>query len=384
MFVTKYSPKNLNEIYGQESSLAKLQYNVKNNIPTILHGPTGTGKTSSVYALAKDMDFEVLELNASNFRNKAQISSIIGGAAQQQSLFNKGKIILIDELDGISGQKDRGGLQELNKLLPLVKHPLVLVSNDIWDRKFNTLRKKLDLIEYKALDYNVIFEVLKNVSEKEKIRFNEQDLKTISRSANGDLRAALTDLQTVIEDQNINLELLSERDSTQEITNSLKIIFKTLDPMISLKSTDNLKENLDELFLWIEENLPKEYQGEDLKNAMEYLSKADVFKGRIFRQQYYRFMVYQNTFLTSGISISKKEKNLGFINYTKPSRILKMFIAKMRNAKKLSISKQIAAATHLSTKQVSQNFHIYRKFLQNPEVSEELELSEDEIKFLKT
>ena len=384
MFTQKYFPKNLKEIHGQDIAVERLKFNVSNKTPTILHGTTGTGKTSSVYALANELNYEILEINASDFRNKAQIDSIIGGAAQQQSLLQKGKIILIDELDGISGQKDRGGLQAINKLLPLIKHPIILISNDIWDRKFSTLRKKFELIEFQQLDHTIVLEVLKNIAGKEEIKFNEQDLKFLARSSKGDLRAALTDLQISTENKNLNLDLLSERLQTQEIASALKRIFKTLDPLIALSSLDNVKENLDEAFLWIEENLPKEYSNEDLEKAFNSLSKADIFRGRIRRHQYYRFMVHQIALLTAGIALSKKEKSSGFVNYTKPSRILKMFISKMRNAKKLAISKAIAEATHTSTKQVMNNFNLYRKFLTNPSVFQELELTEDEVNFLKT
>ena len=52
---------------------------------------------------------------------------------------------------------------------------------------------------------------------------------------------------------------------------------------------------------WIEENIPEEYGKEDLEKAFDMLSRADVFRGRIMRRQYYRFMVYQIAFLTASI-----------------------------------------------------------------------------------
>ena len=194
----------------------------------------------------------------------------------------------------------------------------------------------------------------------------------------------MTDLQISLENNGLKVDLLSERNKTTEIFNSLKLIFKTLDPKIALSSLDNLKENLDEVALWLEENLPKEYHGQDLSKALDSLSKADVFKGRIIRQQYYRFMVYQIAFLTAGVALSKKEKNPGFVNYSRPSRILKMYIAKMRNSKKLAISKTLAEKTHTSTKRVMQNFGYYKRFLLNKDIISELELNEDEIKFLRS
>ena len=74
----------------------------------ILHGAPGTGKTSLAYAIAFELDAEILELNASDLRNKQKVAEIIGPASRQKSLFKKNKILLIDEVDGISA-RDRGG-----------------------------------------------------------------------------------------------------------------------------------------------------------------------------------------------------------------------------------------------------------------------------------
>lgn len=383
MFTKKYAPKYLKDIKGQELSIKKLKYNVQNKIPTIIYGETGTGKTSSVYALANELNYEILELNASNFLGKDNIESIIGNAAFQQSLFKKGKIILIDELEGISGKSDRGGLQALIKLLPGIPATIILITNDIWNQKFSILRKKFDLIEFKKPSVEIIFSILEEVVKKENIKYSESDLKFISRASRGDIRAALTDLQISIYNNELDTTLLSERDKTTEIFNALRLIFKTSDPKLALSSLDNLKENLDDVFLWLEENLPREYREESLSRAFYNLSKADVFKGRIIRQQYYRFMVYQIAFLTVGVALSKIEKNTGFVNYSRPSRILKMYISKMRNTHKLALSKTLAEKTHTSTKKIMQNFAIYKSILKNPEVISELKLAEEEIRFLK-
>ena len=55
----------------------------------LIYGPTGVGKTCSVYAIANDNDLEIIEVNASDFRNKDKIDQVIGNALRQGSLFGR-------------------------------------------------------------------------------------------------------------------------------------------------------------------------------------------------------------------------------------------------------------------------------------------------------
>ena len=56
------------------------------------------------------------------------------------SLFNRGKIILIDEVDAISGNEDRGGVQALNKILENTSFPIIMTTNDLNHDKIKELK----------------------------------------------------------------------------------------------------------------------------------------------------------------------------------------------------------------------------------------------------
>src|SRR3989344_6185599 len=133
----------------------------------ILNGAAGSGKTSLAYSLASELKSEILELNASDLRNSEQIKRIIGHASQQASLFGKNKILLVDEIDGIN-KEDYGGIEELLRIEKETKFPIIITSNNIWDRKFFSIRQKSELLELKALDYKTVFNIIKNIAEKEK------------------------------------------------------------------------------------------------------------------------------------------------------------------------------------------------------------------------
>ena len=154
----KYRANCFSDVKGQDLAIEKVKLFLKQfpgKKSLILHGPPGVGKTSLAYAIAYEMDLEVLELNASDFRDKEKIQQILGPAVKQRSLFKQGKIILVDEVDGIS-TRDRGGLPELLGVMEITSFPMIITANDIWQKKFNLLRTKSELVQLKELDYKTI------------------------------------------------------------------------------------------------------------------------------------------------------------------------------------------------------------------------------------
>jgi replication factor C large subunit len=182
---------------------------------------------------------------------------------------------------------------------------------------------------------------------------------------------------------------LVDRDKTESMLSALVKVFKSTDPSIALKAFDNVEEDMDQWFLWIDQNLPNEYtEPEDLANAYEFMSRADVLRGRITRRQHWRFLAYINDLLTAGIAVSKKEKGKKFVQYKPTSRILKLWFAKQKNAKKKAISEKIAERTHCSKKEMIKNIPYIKTIFENNKkmgehIAKELELDLEEIDWLK-
>ena len=219
----KYTAKSAKDIIGQEEIIVKLKNFIVNfrkekKNSALIYGPSGTGKTSSVYAIANDLGCEVIEVNASEFRNAEQINLKVGNAIKQQSLFARGKIILVDEIDGLSGHQDRGGIQAIAKLIEGSTYPIILTATSPFDNKFSTLRSKSSLMEFKQLDYLSIFKILKKICDNEKIKYCEDTLKSFARRAAGDARAAINDLQALAQGK---MELTKE--SIEELSGREKI-----------------------------------------------------------------------------------------------------------------------------------------------------------------
>ncbi|MFC1752637.1 AAA family ATPase [Thermoproteota archaeon] len=75
VWTNTYVPKKLKDVEGQEGPLEQLKkfvdtFKRQRKKAVLVYGDSGCGKTSAVYALANEMNLEVFELNASDFRNK--------------------------------------------------------------------------------------------------------------------------------------------------------------------------------------------------------------------------------------------------------------------------------------------------------------------------
>lgn len=382
----RYRPKNLNELVGQEQAKQKMLFFLRQKAKRValLYGPSGCGKTSLAYTLASDLKLELIELNASNFRSKQKVHEIIGNALKQHSLFTKGKLILVDELEGIDGNKDRGGLQELIRLIKEAAWPMILVANSISGKKLKPLKQLALVVELKEFEDFALSVLLKNICKKEGLSIADDALNAIVAKVHGDARAAINDLQVLASlNEKItkkDVACLQSREKEEAISDALHRIFKTKN---ALNAFDYVNMDVDEVLLWLDENLPYEYHGEELARAYEILSKADVLKGRIRKQQHWRFLSHIMELITEGVASAKKNAREGFSSYKRPSRILKIWMAKQKLGQKHILAEKLSKAMHCSKKKAYKELgYLQPAFQKQPDkFAKELELKPEEIYF---
>lgn len=369
-WTNKYNPEKLSEVVGQNKPISLLLSSLnsfKNKKKAILlHGPPGIGKTSIVKALAKEQNLELVELNASDLRNKKSIQEYFGAASKQASLLGKGKILFADEVDGLSG-KDRGGASALTKIIKESKFPIIVTANDPYSKKLRALKKSCTVIKLNSLRYPSIKKKLREICENEGISFEESTLKKLAVSADGDLRAAINDLQTMCQGkEEITDEDLKNWSRKQEenIFNSLKLIFKSFDSNVALNSTRDLKENIDLVMYWLDENIYKEYKNKkSLRDAYRINADANIFWGRIMRWQHWRFMVYSSILSVVGVQQAKEESSRSFNMYQRPkimSWLFRRSIKRRKIASELSIAKE---KLHASSSNLNKSFWPYYQFI---------------------
>lgn len=379
----KYRANSYLAIIGQEKAIEETKAFLK-EFPKkkglILYGPAGTGKTSLALATAHENNLEILELNSSDLRNRAKLEQILKPASEQMSLFKKGKLIIMDEVDGVTGT-DIGGIPELIRILETSRHPMILTCNDLWQTKLAPLRQTCKLVEMKSLPQQLIQNILQKIAKRENIARDEKFFHQISIKSQGDLRAALNDLQSYSHVESITVNTEEKRDIEDNIFNILRKLFKERQDFLSL--FDNTRLSIDDILLWIEENIPREYKNEALVKAYHSLGKADIFRGRIYKNQSWRFLVYQNIFQSAGVSYAKPSNLPGFTKYESPKRITKIWLHNQKVEKKKAIAKKFARVAHCSTRRAMQDFPVLKLILKKHAIQKQLKLGEEEIEYLE-
>jgi len=365
----KYRPKRLDEIENQEEAKAKLRdyvmnYNKKyKGKVLLLYGPPGSGKTSSVYALANELGWEVLEINASDERNAIYIHRIVGEASKGRPLFAKGRIILVDEVDGLSGKEDRGGVGALVKVARESRWPIICTANDPWDQKLKKLREIAIMVEFKRLSPRHVYNVLKKVAKAENLPVDDRVLWEIAYRSGGDLRASLNDLDAMKKAGIFSLEFvraLGNREQEQDIFKALGVMFKTTNLVTAVSAFNNVDMDFDEIFPWIEENIPVEYKRiKDIYEAYYWLGKADIFRRRILKTQYWRLLVYAQIDAYGGVALAKEKKYPGFTRYRPPTRLKLLAQMKEEREKLKEIAEKLKEKLHMSRRDIVKNYFAF-------------------------
>jgi replication factor C large subunit len=324
MWTQKYRPSLLSDIIGNEKEIEKLKEWGTNWTPEnpalIIYGPPGIGKTSSAYALAKEMNWEVLEMNASDKRTKNIVQDIAGESSKTATLSkNKRKLIIIDEADNLHGHSDRGGKKAITKVIKNARQPIILIANDFYDLS-RTLRNKTDSIEFNRVDKSELARKLRDICQNENIEYEVEALKMIAKNAEGDIRGAINDLQKHGITGEITVQDLDQnsRDQNEDIFPFLDDILKSDNP----KDVRNRAENLDmtpyDMYRWVERNIYYEYDADELVNGIEQLSKASRWLGIVNKSQNYKYWRYASDRLTAGVSDQRIGEHTGWTRWQPP------------------------------------------------------------------
>lgn len=376
VWTVKYKPKTLAEIVGNAESIEKLVEWIKTwskGIPkkraVFIHGPPGVGKTAVVEALAHDLGMELVEKNASDYRTAEAVERFAGLASQYGTLFGGRRLILLDELDGITGTADKGGVATITEIVKKAQCPIMLIANDIYDPRFATLRTHCLLIEFKKPTVLQVVKRLKEVCQREGIEVDEETLKFVAERSGRDVRSALNDLQALAQGRKSlkydDVSWLAERDRKEVIFNVLRTVFYSKNALEAKRAVDSADVNPDMLFQWIYENVPHQLNdSHDLATAMDSLSLADVYRGRLQRSQDWSLLRYVLDFMTAGVAMARERSKLGgWVPYKFPEKLRLLSMSRGERAMKTQIGMKIRKKCHVSAVTAVKEFLPYLRII---------------------
>ncbi len=375
LWTEKFAPGDLGGFVGNAESMnaAKIwalnwQRGQKQK-PLLFFGPTGVGKTMLAGLLAKELEWELFELNASDFRTKDIIDRVAGAASLNSSFSGKKRLVLLDEVDGVHGKQDKGGMQAIASLLREAQQPVILTANSIYaDKKMAGVRGIAGKVEFKRPRYTEIARFLQGVCDSEGIDYDLSSVNAIAKNANGDIRSALLDLQSIAEHtRKLTLGDVEEsgfRERQTRVFEVLQKVFhaKTVKDCQAVRRTADISSDM--LFLWIEENIPRHFtKRPDTENAFDMLSRADVFNGRIYRRQNYGFLRYSSELMTSGVAIPRQNSYPGFVGYRFPGILSSLSASMAERGKRKETAMGMKKKVRGSAKKIASSDMPYYKIM---------------------
>ncbi len=309
----------------------------------LLVGPPGVGKTTVARAIAQDMGWTVIELNASDTRNAVAIRKAATQSSTHRSLFHdpskpqQRTLILLDEVDHIGGglravsedrirkgieddesvalSGDSGGKAELLRLLEATKQPVILACNDImglWGRSSSTWRNTKDrftrhlmTITFDRVSDEALRRIARRVLREEDIDYTNDAIDVLVNGNHGDLRALVRDLQVLSSGglKKLNPELVREhlaagvRDMTTEVFPGMESLYRSEEANDAVTIGRSIDKQPSDLMNWVHWNNASLFD----EVAMRRGSKALILADRSVESRY-RDLAHHSSYWTLHLS----------------------------------------------------------------------------------
>jgi replication factor C large subunit len=399
LWVEKYRPTTIKDIIGNEEAKTLFVEWLENKRPTkkavLLYGPPGVGKTTLVNAAANEYKFRIIEMNASDTRSEKAVTRIAAPATSFTGLDKfsseiKGNILFMDEVDGIAGNEDRGGVNAIIKIIENTRTPIIMAANDAELEKLRPLKKLCLLIRFQQTRVPLIIMALKKICEQEHVKYEFEALEKIATNSHGDVRSAINDLQGLSEEGKTLTEqdtlALGLRNKDSNLHDTLKGYFaaKNSAEAANLLNFSNIE--YDDLLMAIGDNMPRRHTDiANLADAYDYLSQADVFRGRVGTENWHLLKYVYNNLAQAAAVNSESYTQFEFIS--PPIRVITLFWTKNKRITLSNICTKIGARCHVSKYEAKMIFIPYlRLMLQQkkkaPALIEWLKLTPEEVTFL--
>jgi replication factor C large subunit len=350
-----YRPIKVQQMVGNEearfAAVKWLSGWVNGSRPLLLIGPPGTGKTTLAHALSHQFNYDMIELNASDNRNKIGLKAHITPIFYNDSVFGRKLLLFLDEVDGISGREDTGGIDALINMMKEPMIPVIMAAN-ARNTKIKDLSKICKVIELNSIPANLSMIFLDHVLKEENKQLSPNDKVSVVKSGKGDIRSILNNAQSKfagydsIRSDNFAIDIATAINgyfSADQIEQAKTFLSNAdaayLDPRFGTSAEERRKDMINALFSSI---VSSPLDVESLADALDLLSKIDMIIGRMGENRSWRLMKYLEIILAYGLFRSTRHKGIKYNQYSMIWPLIGPIFARSNNVKDLlsNLSKQ--------------------------------------------
>uniref|UniRef100_A0A158R5J1 AAA domain-containing protein n=1 Tax=Syphacia muris TaxID=451379 RepID=A0A158R5J1_9BILA len=174
----------------------------------LLSGPPGVGKTTCASLACKELGLQCVEMNASDARNKKMLDTHVAELLRSQQIlryFGKSAnsnysdelthVLIMDEVDGMSGNEDRAGLSQLMQMIKGTKVPIICICNDRQSSKMRNLVNYCFDLRFPRPRVEQIRPMIQTIAFQEKLKVSKEEVDEIIEASNHDVRQTIYNLQ---------------------------------------------------------------------------------------------------------------------------------------------------------------------------------------------
>jgi replication factor C large subunit len=360
MWSEVYRPLTVEQLIGNEDSrLAVVKWLsvwIDGSKPLLLIGPPGVGKTSLVHALARLLDYDLIEMNASDTRNSEELESQIRPMFDNASIFGKKMLLFLDEVDGISSREDAGGMEFLIRMLKEPVIPIIMAAN-LRHTKIKELVKVCKVVEFNPIPPRLLMLFLDYVLKKENKKLDLDQKVSIVNNSHGDARSLLNGAQSKFAGYNTTQEDAFEIDiadaingyfssDNQEDAKAFLLQADAVyrDPHFGMSTEERRKDMINALFSSI---VSSKIDLDNLAAILDVLSKADIIVGRIGENRQWSLLRYIDNIIAYGLFQNSRNKGIKYNQYGLSWPIMGPIFVRGMSMKNLLL--KLAQENHTST-----------------------------------
>ena len=345
MWSEKYRPQRLIDLIGNEdarkSFVEWFKKWRKGTKPLLLVGPPGIGKTTMANLASRDFSFDMISLNASDVRNKKNIQEILEPVLGNQTILGQ-PMIFIDEVDGIHGRSDYGGVEALINILKESTIPIILAANNGSSDKMKKIKKVVKTIVLRPLPPRLLRLYLNMILDKENAQINPGILIKLISKSNGDIRSMLNSSQALVTGFEPSIERTFESLDIEEGINAFYKSQSIDEARVVLYSMRiDPREKINAFYSSI---ITSSVSHLEMENFLQVISEADLLYGRIMKTQEWRLLRYLDSIL---LGLYKKDTTIRYSQYNLSWQVLNRL--RWDGSKFKSISKNLSKQLHISS-----------------------------------